>query len=152
MLPIGRLFQVPLDVEGLRTYADFEVIKIVDDTNPYPILLWIDWCINNQTIINFKKRILSFEDSKMRMVAPIDPLEGQLNFEPVHSEGRRKYLDQLYNVMSSKDDYINPTIDGNLSWRSVILCTSDSREALENWHNRMHKVSLCKCTRITKVG
>ena len=104
MLPIGILSHVPVDIEGLRTYANFEVIKIIDDTNPYPILLWIDWCIDNQTIINFKKRILSFEDSKMRMVAPIDPLEGQLNFEPVHSEGRRKYLDQLYNVMSSKDD------------------------------------------------
>ena len=69
----------------------------------------------------------------MRVVAPIDPLEGQLNVEPVHSEGREKYLDWMYNVISSKDDYINPTTDVNLSWCSVILCTSNLGEALENW-------------------
>ena len=66
VLPIGRLTQVPVEVEGLRTYADFEVIGIVDDTNPYPTLLGIYWSIDNQTIINFKKIILSFEDSKIR--------------------------------------------------------------------------------------
>ena len=43
VLPIGRLTQVPVEVEGLRTYVDFEVIDIVDDTNPYPALLGIDW-------------------------------------------------------------------------------------------------------------
>ena len=64
-------------VEGLRTYAEFEVIDIVDDQNTYPTLLGIYWEIENQTIINFKKRILSFEDSEIRVVAPIDPLEGQ---------------------------------------------------------------------------
>ena len=92
-LPIGRLTQVPVEVEGLRTYADFEVIDIVDDTNPYPALLGIDWAIDNQTIINFKKRILSFEDSEIRLVAPIDPLEGQRYVELVHSEGQGNYLD-----------------------------------------------------------
>ena len=53
-------------------FVDFEVINIVDDTNPYPALLGIDWAIDNQTIINFKKRILSFEDNEMRVVSPID--------------------------------------------------------------------------------
>ena len=36
VLPIGRLSNVIVDVEGLRTHANFEVINIVDDTNPYP--------------------------------------------------------------------------------------------------------------------
>ena len=74
--PIGQLSQVPVDIEGLCTFADFEFINIVDDTNPYPALLGIDWAIENQTIINFTKRILSFEDNEMRVVSPIDPLEG----------------------------------------------------------------------------
>ena len=43
-------------------YVEFEVIDIVDDTNPYPTLLGIEWEIGNQTIINFKKIILTFED------------------------------------------------------------------------------------------
>ena len=66
---------------------DFEVINIVDDTNPYPTLLGIDWSIDNHTIINFKKRILSFEDDEMTVVSPIDRLEGERYFEPVYSDG-----------------------------------------------------------------
>ena len=83
VLPIGKLSQVPIDIEGLRTFVDFEVINIVDDTNPYPALLGIDWAIDNQTIINFKKRILSFKENEMRVVSPIDPLEGQRYVDPV---------------------------------------------------------------------
>ena len=78
VVPIRQLSNVIVDVEGLRTYADFEVINIVDDTNPYPALLWIDWAMDNQTIINFKKMILSFEDEEMRVVSPIDPFEGKI--------------------------------------------------------------------------
>ena len=55
---------------------DFEVINIVDDTNPYPVLLGIDWVMGNQNIINFKRRTLSFEDDEMRVIGPLDPLEG----------------------------------------------------------------------------
>ena len=67
--------------------ADFEVINIIDDMNPYPALLGIYWAIDNQTIIKFKKMILSFEDDEMRVVSPIDPMEGQRYFKPVYSEG-----------------------------------------------------------------
>ena len=42
VLPIGRLNQVQVDIEGSHTFVDFEVINIVDDTNPYPALLGID--------------------------------------------------------------------------------------------------------------
>ena len=76
VLLIGRLSQVPIDIEGLRTFIDFEFINIVDDMNPYPMILGIDWAIDNQTIIKFKKIILSFKEDEMRVVSPIDPLEG----------------------------------------------------------------------------
>ena len=76
VLPIGWLRNFSINVKGFFTFADFEVINIVDDTNPYLALLGIDWAIDNQTIINFKKRILSFKDEEMRVVSPIDPLEG----------------------------------------------------------------------------
>ena len=88
VLPIGRLTQVPIEVEGLRTYVDFEVIDIVDEINPYHALLGIDCEIENQTIINFKKRILSFEYYEIRVVTPIDLLEGQPYVDPMHSEGK----------------------------------------------------------------
>ena len=75
VLPIGWLTQVPVEIEWFITYADFKVIDIVDDTNMYPALLGIEWVIDNQTIINFKKRILMFEYSYLWVVAPIDPQE-----------------------------------------------------------------------------
>ena len=99
LLPIGRLTQVPVEFKVLRTYFDSEVIDIVNDTDPYPRVLVIDWEIHNQTIINFKKSILSFEDFEIRLVAPIDPLEGHRYVEPIHSEGKGNYLDKLYNIM-----------------------------------------------------
>ena len=89
---------VNIEGEGLCTFVDFEVINIVDDMKPYPALLGIDWDIDNQANINFKKRILSFEDEEMRVVSPIDPLEGQRYIKPVYNEGHGDYLDQIYNV------------------------------------------------------
>ena len=115
VLPIGKLSQVPVDIEGLRTFAYFEVNNIVENTNPYPALLGIDWARDNQTIINFKKRILSFKDNERRVVSPIDPLEGQRYVEPVYNDGQGDYLDHIYNVTSIQEDYINPIADGNLS-------------------------------------
>ena len=119
VLPIGRLSNVLVDIEGLCTFIDFEVINIVDDMNSYPALLGIDWSIENQTIINFKKRILSFEYEEMRVVSPIDPLEGKRYVEPVYNEGQGDYLDQIYNVTAMQEDYINPAANGNLSWKST---------------------------------
>ena len=135
VLPIGRLTQVQVDIEGSHTFADFKVINIGDDTNPYLVLIGIDWAIGNQTIINFKRRTLSFEDDEMRVFVPLDPLEGQRYVEPVFNEVQGGHLDNIYNVTALEEDYINLTADGNLSWRCMSSCTSDSGEALENWQN-----------------
>jgi hypothetical protein len=37
--PFGILEHVPVDIDGVRNFADFEVIEIVDDNFPYPALL-----------------------------------------------------------------------------------------------------------------
>ena len=84
------------------------------------------------------------------MVAPIDPLEGQRYVKLINSEGQGDYLDHIYNVMSLKDEYMKPKTNGNLSWMSVISCTSNSGEGLENWKNRMHEVSVRIFARITR--
>ena len=49
------------------------------------------------------------------------------------------------------EDYINPTADGNLSWKSGSSCTSDSGEELEKWQNQLHEILSKKCARITKA-
>lgn len=42
IIPMGRLQGVTVDIEGASVLADFEVIEIVGDSNPYPALLGID--------------------------------------------------------------------------------------------------------------
>jgi hypothetical protein len=38
----GQLEHVPVDIDGVITFAYFEVIEIVDDSCPYPSFLGID--------------------------------------------------------------------------------------------------------------
>lgn len=49
---MGPLNGVIVDIEGVRMLADFEVIEIVDDNNPYSALLEIDWAIDMNGVIN----------------------------------------------------------------------------------------------------
>ena len=77
-------------------------------------------------------------------------MEGKRYFKPVYSEGEGDFLDHIYNIIAPKHDYIQPTMDGNLSWKSASSCTSDSGEALENWKNQLHEVSMRRCARITR--
>jgi hypothetical protein len=73
----GILEHVPMDIDGVRTFAYFEVIEIVDDNYPYPALLGIDWDFNNSTVVDLKKRRMKFEGDGIRVIAPLDPDEGQ---------------------------------------------------------------------------
>jgi hypothetical protein len=50
------LEHVLVDIDRVRTFADFEVIEIVDDNCPYPALLGIDWAFNNSIVVDLKKR------------------------------------------------------------------------------------------------
>jgi hypothetical protein len=77
VLPIGRLKGVTIDLDGVRTKADFEVIEIVDGTTPYPTLLGLEWEFDNQTIINLKTRKIMFESGEYRFIAPLNPSEGE---------------------------------------------------------------------------
>ena len=61
VIPLGHLSSVPVDLDGVRSLADFEVIEIIDDSMPYPALLGIDWAFENEEIINLKKKTMSFE-------------------------------------------------------------------------------------------
>ena len=107
--------QVPIKIEGLQIYEGFEVIDIIDDTNLYPTLVGIQQYIKYQTIINFKKRILTFEYTELWVVDPIDPLEGQRYVEQVNNKGQDGYLDHIYNITYAMDDYVNSETDGKLS-------------------------------------
>ena len=81
--PLGRLPQVPVDIDGVRTFADFEVIEIIGDSRPYPSLLGIDWAISNMAIVDLKRRQMTFEDAQIQVITPLDPLQGPRYIEPI---------------------------------------------------------------------
>jgi hypothetical protein len=139
-----------VDIDEVRTFVDFEVIEIVDDSCPYPALLGIDWDFNNSTVVDLKKRRMTFEGDGLRVIAPLDPDKGQRYREPIRAEDHAYELENIYKLKSRKQDYINPTTDGNLSWRSDNACSSNSEEALENWQKKMYEVSTRRCGRLTR--
>jgi hypothetical protein len=70
--PIGHLEKVEVIIEGVETKADFEVIDIVDESDPYPTLLGIDWAFDNNVVLNLKNKQLSFETDTLHMVATLE--------------------------------------------------------------------------------
>lgn len=52
IIPMGCLHGVTIDIEGAKIVANFEVIEIVDDSNPYPTFLGIVWAFEMNEIIN----------------------------------------------------------------------------------------------------
>jgi hypothetical protein len=149
VLPIGRMKGVTVDMDGVCTKEDFEVIKIVDGTTPYPTLLGLDWVFDNQTIINLKTKKMTFEFEEYRVMASLDPSEGERFIELTCLDIEE--IDQLYKTTAGDEDYINPTANRVLSWWSFTSCTTDSNTGLENWQQRLHEVSTRRCTRIDRA-
>jgi hypothetical protein len=58
---IGRLTRVPMNIDGVCIMAYFEAIEIVDDIQPYPTSMGLEWVFDNHEIINLKKREKIFE-------------------------------------------------------------------------------------------
>jgi hypothetical protein len=146
VLPIGRLKEVTVDLDGVRTKADFEVIEIVDGTTPYPTLLGLDWAFENQAIIKLNTRKMAFESGEYRVITPLDTSEGGSFVEPTCLD--LEEINQLYRTTTHDEDYVNPTADGILIWWSITSCATDSNTGLENWKQRIHEVSMRRCERI----
>ena len=60
----------------MKTYADFDVIEVVEDGGSYPALLGIGWDNYSMVVINLKKWVMKFENQDVRVIAPMDPQEG----------------------------------------------------------------------------
>ena len=125
----------------MKTYANLDVIEFVDVGGSYPVLLGIGWANDSMAVINFKKRMMTFENHDIRVITPMDPNEGRRHIKPIKDEVVRGW-DHAYNIL---EDYIHPNVDGELGWHSASSVSFDSDDALENWQNRMHEVSFTKC-------
>jgi hypothetical protein len=124
------IFGSIVDLDGVRTKEDFEVIEIVDGTTPYPTLLGLDWAFDNQAIINLKTRKMKFESGEYRVIVPLDPLEGERFVEPTCLD--LEEISQLYRTNVHDEDYINLARDEILNWRSITSCVTESYTTLEN--------------------
>jgi hypothetical protein len=67
-------------------------------------------------MVDLKKRRMKFERYGLRFIAPLDLDQGQRYTEPMKEEYRAYELENIYKLTTKKQDYINPTSDGNLSW------------------------------------
>ena len=94
---IGRVPYLVVEVEGMNTYVNFDVIEFVDSGGSYPTLLGIGWSNNSMVVINFKNRVMTFENHDIRVIAPMDPNEGIRYAEPVKDEVFREW-DHTYNI------------------------------------------------------
>jgi hypothetical protein len=43
-----------MNIDAVRSVADFKVIEIVDDIQPYLALMGLEWTFDNQVIINIR--------------------------------------------------------------------------------------------------
>ena len=96
IFPMGILQGVTIDIEGVSAQADFEVIGIVDDSNPYPALLGIYWATDMNRVINMKKRKMIFDNKSLRVVVPLDPAEAARYTESVRDDDSDDNLDCIY--------------------------------------------------------
>jgi hypothetical protein len=68
IFPIGILENMEIYVARVKTVADFEVIKIMGDKDPFSVLLVIDWAYENYAVIDLKKDTMNFEAEGIKVV------------------------------------------------------------------------------------
>jgi len=76
VIPMGCLHGVTMDIEGADDISNFEVIEIVNESNPYLVLLGTDWAFDINTIINLKEHNMIFKKKELRVIVPLDLSEG----------------------------------------------------------------------------
>ena len=96
---MGRLQGIIEDIEGASMLAYFEVIEIDDDSNPYPMLLGIDWATDMNGVINLKKWKIIFEKKSLRIIEPLDPTKGSCYTELVWNYESDDDLDGIYKII-----------------------------------------------------
>jgi len=87
-----------VDIEGVSVLAYFEVINIIDENNPYPMLQGIDWAIDMNGVINLKKCKMIFEKNSLHIVVSLDPMEGLCYTKPVCDDD----LDYIYKITTQE--------------------------------------------------
>lgn len=129
---------------------DFEVIEIVDDNNPYPAFLGLDWATDMNGFVNLKKWKMIFEKNSLHVVVPLDLAEEACYTELLRDDGSNDEMDCIYKIIAWDHDGVNLTADGRISWVCVGSFTSNSNEEDERWHNRLNEVTTLNYNMMTR--
>jgi len=101
----------------VKAHADFEVIDIMGDMDPYPALLGIEWEFENHFIIDLKKELMNFDVEGVGVIQLLDPYQRLRFTEPTDDREEPGMLDQLYKLTTQRrQNYINPVTEGSMSW------------------------------------
>jgi hypothetical protein len=92
IFPIGILENVEIDAVRVKLVVDFEVIEIMGDKDPYPVLLGIDWAYDNYAIIELNKDTMTFEAEGIKVVQPLDPYVGPNYTKQTNNNMEGEYL------------------------------------------------------------
>jgi hypothetical protein len=143
---------VEIDVAGVKTVANFEVMKIMGDKDPYPTLLGIYWAYDNYSVIDLKKDTMTFEEDEIKVVEPLDLYVGPRYTETTENNMEGEDLDQLYTVTTgTRKDYINPTTDGSVIWRSIQSADENSKLTFDSWQHRSYEIFSRRCTTVRET-
>jgi hypothetical protein len=118
-ISLGRLEKLEVNIEGVKMKDDFEVMEIMDYSNPYHVLLGIDWAFENNAMLNLKNQHISFKTDTQCVISPLYPNEGDWYNESVDEDAQILVIKNIYKIIGNHKYYVNPMMDGELSWRSV---------------------------------
>ena len=85
----------------------------MEDVDPYPALLILDWAIDMGGVINLKKHSMVFDNKGTHVIVPLDPTEGARYTEPAYEE---EEIDHIYKLTTWDEYRVNPTDEGVLYW------------------------------------
>jgi len=104
------------------------------DRDPYLVLLGIDWAYYNYVVIDLKRDTMTFEVDGIKVVQPLDMYVVPWYTKQIEKNMEGEDLDQLYIVIVGRTtEYINPMIDGLVSWRSIQLADGDLELGFDSW-------------------
>jgi hypothetical protein len=56
-------------------------------------------------------------------------------------DAHKSIIENIYQITGHREDYINPTVDGEIRWRSVKSYDIDSEDVMERWKNKLYELS-----------
>lgn len=83
-------------------------------------------------VINLKKGKMIFQKKSLCVIVPLDPIEGLRYTELVRNYESNDDMDCIYKITTWDQYWVNPTVDGWITWDCESSCKLDSDEELEH--------------------